>query len=305
MVTCNSLTQRREPDIQYHLFALPLRFHFDFTSISRHLRFQGINTAKAQGPDRIANIMLKTCASQLAPSLTTIFQHSIDSGKLPSDWLSADISPVFKKGDVHLPENYRPVSLTSVSCKILEHIVCKHILDHLERNKILTQLNHGFRSGYSCETQLLTTVHDLLGKFDSGSQIDMIVLDFSIAIDTVPQGKLFHKMQLYGVDGKINSWLRDFLTNRKMKVLVDGEESESVGVDTGVPQGTGRGSLLFVCYINDLPDAVKSTVRLFADDCLIYRNIRYMADHLALERDLQQLEAWAKTWGMRFNTKKC
>ena len=90
-----------------------------------------------------------------------------------------------------------------------------------------------------------------------------------------------------------------------MKVLVDGEESESVGVNSGVPQDTGRGSLLFVCHINDLPDAVKSTVRPFADDCLIYRNIRYMADHLALERDLQQLEAWAKTWGMRFNTKKC
>ena len=266
---------------------------------------QGINISKAQGPDKIANIMLKTCAIQLAPALSTIFQRSIDLGKLPSDWLNANISPVYKKGDVHLPENYRPVSLTCVSCKILEHIICKHILDHLESNKILTQLNHGFRSGYSCETQLLTTVHDLLGKFDSGSQIDMIVLDFSKAFDTVPHGKLLHKMQLYGVDGKINLWLRDFLTNRKMKVVVDGEESESVGVDSGVPQGTVLGPLLFLCHINDLPDAVKSTVRLFADDCLLYRNIRNMADHLALERDLQQLETWAKTWGMRFNAKKC
>ena len=146
----------------------------------------GINISKAQGPDQIANIMLKTCAPQLAPAMTTIFQASIITGKLPSDWLNANIAPVYKKGDVHLPENYRPVSLTCISCKLLEHIVCKHILDHLERIKMLASLNHGFRSGYSCETQLVTTVHDLLGKFDVGAQIDMVILDFSKAFDTVP-----------------------------------------------------------------------------------------------------------------------
>ena len=120
----------------------PLRITTD--GVEKLLR--GINTAKAQGPDKIANIMLKTCASQIAPALTNSFQLSVNSGKLPSDWLNANISLVYKKGDVHLPENYRPVSLTCVFCKILEHIICKHILDHLERNKILTSLNHGFRS---------------------------------------------------------------------------------------------------------------------------------------------------------------
>ena len=276
--------------------------HITTNGVEKLLR--GINTAKAQRPDRIANIMLKTCASQLAPALTNIFQRSIDCGKLPSDWLNANVSPGYKKGDVHLPENYRPVSLTCVSCKILEYIICKHILDHLDRNNMLTSLNHGFRSGYSCETQLVTTVHDLLGKFDSGSQIDIIILDFSKAFDTVPHSTLLHKMKLYGVDGNINAWLCDFLTNRKMKV-VDGEESDSVTVDSGVPQGTVLGPLLFLCHINDLPDAVKSTVCLFADDCLLYRSIRNRDDHLAVERDLRQIETWAHTWGMRFNAKKC
>ena len=217
----------------------------------------GINIAKAQGLDQIANIMLKTCASQLAPAMATIFQASISTGKLPSDWLKANIARVYKKGDVHLPENYRPVSLTCVSCKLLEHIVCKHIIDHLERNKILTSLNHGFRSGYSWETQPVTTVHDLLGKFDVGAQIDM---DFSKAFDTVPHQKLLHKMRQYGVDGNINAWLCDFLTNRKMKVAIDGEESDAVTVDSRVPQGIVLGHLLFLCHINDLPDVVKSTV---------------------------------------------
>ena len=113
----------------------------------------------------------------------------------------------------------------------------------------------------------------------------MIILDFSKAFDTVPHGKLLHKIRLYAVSGNINSWLSD-LTNRKMKEVVDGEESDSVTSDSGVPQGTVLGLLLFLCHINDLPDAVKSMVCLFADDCLLYLSIRNMDDHLALERDL-------------------
>ena len=264
----------------------------------------GINTSKAQGPDQIANIMLKTCAPQLAPAMATIFQASIDTGKLPDDWLNANIAPVNKKGDVHLPENYRPVSLTCVSCKLLEHIICKNTYS-TKRNKILTTLNHGFRSGYSCETQLVATVHDLLGKFDVGAQIDMVILDFSKAFDTVPHQKLLHKMRQYGVDGNINAWLCDFLTNRKMRVVIDGEESEAVPVDSGVPQGTVLGPLLFLCHINDLPDSVKSTIRLFADDCLLYQQIKSREDHISLQYYLQNLETWAKTWGMRSNAKKC
>ena len=107
------------------------------------------------------------------------------------------------------------------------------------------------------------------------------------------------------MDRNINAWLCDFLTNRKMRVVIDGEESEAVPVDSGVPQGTVLGSLLFLCHINDLPDAVKSTVRLFADDCLLYRQVKSTEDHISLQQDLQNLDTWAKTWGMCFNAKKC
>ena len=140
---------------------------------------------------------------QLAPGLRTIFQLSVDSGTLPKDWSNANISPVFKKGDVHMAENYRSVSLISVSCTFLEHIICKHLLDHLEKNKMLTNLNHGFRAGYLCETQLLTTMHDLLRNTDKGLQTDMVKLDFSKAFNTVPHGKLLHKLEKYRVNGNI------------------------------------------------------------------------------------------------------
>ena len=212
---------------------------------------------------------------------------------------------MFKKGDIHTAGNYRPVSLTSVACKQLEHIVCRHLLQHLQENSILSPLNHGFRAGHSTETQLLTTVHDLLLSHDKKIQSDVIILDFSKAFDTVPHSLLLHKLAHYGIDGPIHRWLTSFLTQRKMSVVIEGEHSNSVEVTSGVPQGTVLGPLLFLCHINDLPSAVKSQVRLFADDCVLYRQIRSQRDHLKLQQDLTQLQKWASDWGMRFNVDKC
>ena len=217
---------------------------------------KNIQTAKAPGPDSIPNRVLKECASELAPSITLLFQKSLDTGCLPRDWLNANIAPVYKKGDRHMPENYRPVSLTSVLSKLLEHIVCRHMMKHFERHNILTSLNHGFRSGYSCETQLAVTVEDLISSFDRGIQTDIAILDFSKAFDTVPHDKLLHKLRAYGIHGQLHQWITSFLCNRLMKVVVEGECSNDVTVDSGVPQGTALGPLLFLCHINDLPDTV-------------------------------------------------
>ena len=169
----------------------------------------------------------------------------------------------------------------------------------------MTNLNHGFRAGYSCETQLLTTADDLLQSFDKDKQIDVAILDFSKAFDTVPHNKLLFKLNNYGISGPTLSWLESFLTKRSMRVVLDGSASEATSVDSGVPQGTVLGPLLFLCHINDLPESVTSKVRLFADDCLLYREIDNFDDHLCLQNDLKQLEAWASKWGMRFNASKC
>ena len=240
---------------------------------------RNLNPAKAPGPDNIPNQVLKTCADQIAPALRCIYQKSLDTGTLPADWLEANISCVFKKGDRHQPENYRPISLTSVPCKILEHIICHHIHLHLESNNILTHLNHGFRSGYSCKSQLLTTTHDLLNSFDQKIQVDITILDFSKAFDTVPHRKLLHKLSHYGITEPLHKWLTTFLTHRTMRVVLEGTSSEKTSVDSGVTQGTILGPLLFLLHINDLPNCVKSRVRLFADDCLLYRKINTFQDH--------------------------
>ena len=142
-------------------------------------------------------------------------------------------------------------------------------------------------------------------NYNSGTQTDVAILDFSKAFDTVPHDKLLSKLRSYGIDGPLLIWLSNFLSNRTMRVMCEGSLSSEAAVDSGVPQGTVLGPLLFLCHINDLPEGVKSQVRLFADDCLLYRHICSENDQVALQEDLKALERWAETWGMRFNAKKC
>ena len=143
----------------------------------------------------------------------------------------------------------------------------------------------------------------MLKSYDQNKQLDVAILDFSKAFDTVQHKKLLHKLDSYGIRGPILHWLGNFLMKRKMRVALEGTFSQEVDVDSGVPQGTVLGPILFLCHINDLPDTVKSKVRLFADDCLLYREINNNDDHLLLQQDLKNLEKWATDWGMRFNAK--
>ena len=265
-----------------------------------------IDVSKASGPDCIPGRILQKLARELAPVLHFIFEQSLNTGDLPAEWTLANVAPIFKKGSKLQAVNYRPVSLTCISCKLFEHIVCKHILGHLEDHEILTDLQHGFRSGRSCETQLITTFHDIASAYNKkGSQIDIAVLDFSKAFDTVPHDGLLSKLKHYGIDDKIWLWISNFLKQRKQRVVVDGIQSDMVTVDSGVPQGTVLGPILFLLHINDLPSVISSKVRLFADDCLVYREIKNRQDQIALQKDLNLLENWGSKWGMRFNAAKC
>ena len=265
----------------------------------------GIKASKASGPDLIPCRFLKELAHEISPILTLIFKQSLQDGVLPSNWKNADMAPIFKKGSRNLAENYRAVSLTCACCKLMEQIITSHIRQHLDQHSILSTLQHGFRKFYSCETQLLVTLQDLFTYRDKNIQIDLAVLDFSKAFDAVPHKRMLGKLSHYGIKGPVLRWIGAFLADRTQRLVIEGTHSPPAPVLSGVPQGTVLGPLLFLCHINDLPSVVNSQVRLFADDCLMYRPISLEADQVSLERDLTALERWSDTWGMKFNAQKC
>ena len=264
-----------------------------------------LNTQKAPGRAELTPKILKECAKNVAPLLQQIFQRSLDTGDLPDDWKQANVSPIFKKGNRSDPANYRPVSLTSIPCKLLEHIIFTSIMSHLEKNNILNDEQHGFRKGRSCETQLALTIDDLAKILDKQGQADVIIMDFSKAFDLVPHQRLLLKLRHFGISGTLHAWIKNFLTQRTQQVVLDGATSSSIAVTSGVPQGTVLGPLLFILYLNDLPDGLSSQVRLLADDCILYRKVNSVEDSNLLQNDINSLCEWESKWKMKFNVSKC
>ena len=276
---------------------------FDTNGIEKLLK--DLKIKKAPGPDGIGARYLKEMASTIAPCLQIIFTKSYLSGETPSDWRNANVCPIYKKGERYNPANYRPVSLTSIISKLMEHCVVSNLLDHLEQHNILHPLQHGFRRRLSTETQLVTYLDHLATQVSCGKQVDAIVLDFSKAFDKVCHRRLLHKLSHYGVKGYNNRWIRAFLSGRHQQVVINQEQSEPLPVSSGVPQGSVLGPVLFLTYINDLPQCVSSEVRLFADDAIIHRNVSSGSDAQLLQNDLKSLEKWEKDWKMEFNPSKC
>ncbi len=266
---------------------------------------ENLNPSKAAGPDQIPARILKICAKQLASALAQLFQQSLTEGIVPEDWRTANMAPIFKKGDRSKASNYRPVSLMAIVCKLMEHILVSHIMTHLETNNILTDLQHGFRSKRSCESQLLITTEDLLSTIDKGKQADLTILDFSKAFDVVPHHRLMVKLEHYGIRGITRRWIKKFLENRKQRVVVNGDMSDFAPVTSGAPQGSVLGPVLFLVFINDICHNIRSCLPLFADDCLLYRVIESDEDRAMLQEDLDRLTTWANKWQMIFNPSKC
>ena len=203
----------------------------------------GLNVHKAPGPDGLNARVLKECSTQISPILAFIYNESLAQGNVPDDWRPANVSAVFKKGEKYDAANYRPVSLTCICCKTLEHILVSNIDKHLALDSILADCHHGFRSRRSCETQLVQFVHDIISNLDGAmnqghKRTDLIIMDFAKAFDKVPHKRLLHKLDYYGIRGSTHKWISSWLSGRSQQVVLDGQASDPVPVLSGVPQGS-------------------------------------------------------------------
>ena len=292
------------PIFQDRAFGTPLT-KFEITTEIVEKKLHMLNPNKSPGPDNIHPRLLKETAPELALPLQMLFMRILKEGRLPQCWKNAHVTPIYKKDKKSEPGNYRPVSLLSIISKQFESILKDRIMEHMSKNNLFTTKQHGFVKGRSCITNLIELMEDWTRILDDDGKIDSIYLDFRKAFDSVPHQRLLSKLFAYGIRGNLLECIKDFLTNRKQRVMVNGSPSEWETVLSGVPQGSVLGPILFVVYVNDMPECVHQAISMFADDTKLYAKIDSDSDQECLQQDLAALEDWSDKWQIKFNPTKC
>jgi len=264
-----------------------------------------LQNCTSPGPDGIDARLLKSCPNIIAAFLLLIFVQSLQGGVVPDDWKVADIIPIPKgPRPSSQPNSYRPISLTSICCKIFEHILISSLMRYLDCNSLLCKWQYGFRRGSSCDIALAQFIDFVAKGMESGGRVDAISFDFARAFDCVPHRHLIHKMKAYGISAQFTNWYENFLGGRTHRVSIEGANSKWVQVTSGIPQGTVSGPILFLLYINDLPDNISCKMALYADDSMLYNNIYSFEDIARLQNDIDRVGLWCTTWGININPSK-
>ena len=289
--------------LDYHS---PVISSVDFTPSIVHDYLLSLDVSKACGPDLIPAYLLKHCAEEVSSPLSYLFSKSMSTGTLPRDWVSANVVPVFKRDDRHIPSNYRPISLTSVVIKTMERIIHSELTVVLESHNLISTHQFGFHKNHSATHLLLEAVHDWAKALEGRDSIHCLFLDFAKAFDSVPHHRLLLKLQSLGVSGELLDWTKCFLTTRSQRVVVNGQFSKWLPVASGVPRGSILGPLLFILYIDDIRHVVEdSSIKYFADDLSLYLQVSCYEDCLKLQNDLTRVHVWSLKWHPKLNPKKC
>ena len=275
---------------------------FSSSEILSHLR--NIDPNKSNGPDVITGHMIRLCDDALVLPLRLIFTNILRTSNFPILWKLANVTPVFKKDDKQLIKNYRPISLLPLLSKIFEKIVFNKVYEHLTKNNLITHNQSGFRPGDGCINQLLYLVSEIHESFECPDNLEVraVFLDISKAFDKVWHEGLIFKLKQNGIRGNLLDFFVSYLNDRHQRVGINGSYSEYSKIQSGVPQGSVLGPLLFLIYINDLEKNLKSQVKFYADDTMLYSIVKNPTQSAAdLNHDLDLIQKWAFQWKMQFN----
>ena len=268
-----------------------------------------IKPKSSQGPDGYSSYLLTKIVPAIAEPVSMMYQSFMSVGRIPTMWKSAIITPLHKKGVSSDPSNYRPVSLTSVFCKLMERAVVLDLINYLLSNKLMNKQQHGFVKRKCTATNLLESLSDWTLNVENGRRQTVAYIDFAKAFDSVCHSKLLMKLSQYGIKGSLLEWIRDFLTGRSHQTRVNGVLSGVADIVSGVVQGSCLGPVLFLLYINDLTDIFTDavTVKLYADDVKIYSSIIVNENAIGqeLQQNLNKLTKWASDWQLPISYTKC
>ena len=296
-----SVLKEKEKDLM-----TPSIFHDFLTKGELEKAIKELKKRKSPGPDKVHNEMIQNLGEKAKCLLLNLYNRTWTEGKLPKAWKLATINPILKKGkNAGIPKSYRPISLTSCIGKLCEKILNSRLYWFLESSGLITQFQAGFRSKGRTEDQLFRLTQRIIDGFQKGESTTAVFVDLKQAYDRVWRKGLLLKLQNMGVKGNMYSWIKSFLTDRLIQTQMNDSLSSKSVLEEGLPQGSSISCTLFLVFLNDLPDALKTEIALFADDLVLWHTGNStIISRRRLQEDLDTLGTFCRFWKLEVNCEK-